>query len=113
MAPLAEGEGDIWRVSCKPSDGPGLVAASVAEACLYDWGGGLVWMRCPAGADLRAKLGAFDGHATLVRGDTATRPRFQPEPTGVARLSAGLRARFDPRGILNAGLMGQAMEGAA
>jgi glycolate oxidase FAD binding subunit len=31
---------------------------------------------------------------------------FHPESPAVARLSAGLRAQFDPRGILNAGLMG-------
>jgi glycolate oxidase FAD binding subunit len=30
---------------------------------------------------------------------------FHPEAPGVARLSAGLRRRFDPRGILNPGLM--------
>jgi glycolate oxidase FAD binding subunit len=33
---------------------------------------------------------------------------FQPETAGVAKLSAGLRARFDPKGIFNAGLMGGA-----
>jgi glycolate oxidase FAD binding subunit len=53
---------------------------------------------------LRAALGAFDGHATLVRG--SSQPRFHPEAAGVARITAGLRARFDPRGLLNTGLMG-------
>jgi glycolate oxidase FAD binding subunit len=32
--------------------------------------------------------------------------RFPPEVPAVARLAAGLRARFDPRGILNPGLLG-------
>jgi glycolate oxidase FAD binding subunit len=58
----------------------------------------------PEGTDLRTRLGAFDGHATLVRG--AGQAKFQPEPAPVAALSRGLRARFDPKGILNTGLMG-------
>jgi glycolate oxidase FAD binding subunit len=33
-------------------------------------------------------------------------PVFQPENPTVTALSKGLRAQFDPRGILNAGLMG-------
>lgn len=104
VAAFAGVEGDVWRVSCKPSDGPGLVAKSGAQGALYDWAGGLIWLRTAAGHDLRVALGAYDGHATLVRG--TGHARFEPESVGVARLSAGLRARFDPRGVLNAGLMG-------
>ena len=56
------------------------------------------------GTDLRARLGRYDGHATLLRADEAARalPRQEPEAPGVARLTAGLRAKFDPRGIFNA-----------
>ena len=96
--------GDVWRVSVKPSDGPKIVAASEANAAMFDWAGGLVWLLTDPGTDLRARLGAINGHATLIRG--SGQPRFHPEDTGVATLSAGLRQRFDPRGILNAGLMG-------
>lgn len=95
--------GDVWRLSVRASDAPGLVARAGALGCLYDWGGGLVWLLMPAGADLRARLGDFAGHATLVRGTGAA--VFQPERPGVAALTAGLRARFDPRGLFNAGLM--------
>ncbi|QUJ76400.1 FAD-binding protein [Sulfitobacter albidus] len=101
---FAQDGDDVWRVSCKPSDGPALAAKSGAEGVFYDWGGGLLWLRTAAGHDLRAALGRYDGHATLVRGNA--HPRFEPEAAGVAALSKGLRARFDPRGILNAGLMG-------
>jgi glycolate oxidase FAD binding subunit len=94
--------GDVWRVSCKPSAAPGLVARAGAEGVLYDWGGGLVWLRMAPGADLRSRLGAFDGHATLVRGAGRV---FHPEPAPVAALTAGLRQRFDPRGLFNPGLM--------
>jgi glycolate oxidase FAD binding subunit len=99
--------GDVWRISVKPSDAPGLVARIGGEAML-DWGGGLIWALVPEGTDLRARLGAFSGHATLVRGSIETRARiapFHPEPAALAAIAAGLRAQFDPRGILNPGLM--------
>jgi glycolate oxidase FAD binding subunit len=101
--------GDVWRLSVKPSDAPGLVARMGARAVVYDWGGGLIWALMPEGDDLRARLGDFAGHATLIRASEETRARiavFHPEPAPVAALTAGLRARFDPRGILNPGLMG-------
>lgn len=111
VAAFAEGEGDVWRVSCKPSDAPALAAKAAAEAHCYDWAGGVIWMRTVAGTDVRARMSEFDGHATLLRGADETRAKlgvFQPEAPGVARLTAGLRARFDPRGIFNSGLMGAA-----
>jgi len=88
-----------------------LAAKAGAEAHGYDWAGGLIWLRTAAGTDVRARLGVFDGHATFMRGAAEMRKAqgvFQPESAGVARLSAGLRARFDPRGIFNSGLMGAA-----
>ena len=99
--------GDVWRLSVKPSDGPEIARRSGAEV-MYDWGGGLIWALVPEGTDLRARLGAFAGHATLVRASEAVRTRiapFQPEPAPIAALAAGLRAQFDPRAILNPGLL--------
>ncbi len=100
---------DVWRLSVKPSDAPELVGGlPEGSATLYDWGGGLVWAAVAPGTDLRAAIGPFRGHATLIRASEATRsalPVFQPEPGPLAAISAGLRARFDPRGILNPGLM--------
>jgi glycolate oxidase FAD binding subunit len=104
VAPFHGTEGDVWRVSGAPTEGADLARRSGAEAVMYDWGGGLIWMSLPEGTDLRARLGDFDGHATLVRG--SGQPRFQPELAELAALSHGLRQRFDPKGILNAGLMG-------
>jgi glycolate dehydrogenase FAD-binding subunit len=101
-------EGDVWRVSVKPSDAPDLADRLRAEALLFDWGGGLIWALVPEGSDLRARAGRFDGHAMLVRASAATKARlgvFQPQPPALEAISAGLRARFDPRGILNTGLM--------
>jgi glycolate oxidase FAD binding subunit len=99
---LAEGAGDIWRVSCRPTEGAALAQSAGAEGALFDWAGGLIWLRTSAGTDLRSRLGRYDGHATLVRADAETRQRlgtFEPEAPGVARLTRGLRAQFDPRGL--------------
>lgn len=96
--------GDIWRISVKPSDAPGLVAALEAKTALYDWGGGLIWALMAVRTDVRARMQGVRGHATLVRGTGFA--RFQPEAEPLALISAGLRARFDPHGVLNAGLMG-------
>ncbi|MDX5402834.1 MAG: FAD-binding protein [Rhodobacterales bacterium] len=102
VTPFHDAPGDVWRLSVKPGDAPGIVARAGAEAVLYDWGGGLVWLRMAPGADLRARIAPFNGHATLVRADADTLARLpleQPEPAALAALSAGIRAKFDPRGI--------------
>ena len=104
---FARRPGDVWRLSVRPSDAPKIVAR-LGLPVRYDWGGGLVWVLAPAGTDLRALIGSFAGHATLIRASTGTRARiapFQPEPAANAAIAKGLRARFDPRGILNPGLM--------
>jgi len=97
-------DGDVWRVSVKPTDAPGI-AARIKGEVIFDWAGGLIWALMPEGTDLRARLGNFAGHATRVRGEGGG-ARFQPEAAPVAALAAALRGKFDPRGILNTGLMG-------
>ncbi|MGJ8626301.1 MAG: FAD-binding protein [Sulfitobacter sp.] len=102
-------DGDVWRVSCKPSDAPMLAKLAAPKAHYFDWAGGLIWLRMQDKCDLRSRLGSFDGHATLVRGVSETRQKcgvFHPEAPGIARITAGLRARFDSRGLFNVGLMG-------
>ena len=101
---FADQEGEVWRISTKPSDAPELAARLDAKALQYDWGGGLIWALTDTGRNLRATLGDFDGHATLVRGSAGV-PTFQPEAPALAAITAGLRAKFDPRGILNSGIM--------
>ncbi|PWE32354.1 2-hydroxy-acid oxidase [Maritimibacter sp. 55A14] len=109
VVPFHNREGDVWRFSVKPSDAPVIGARLGAAELIYDWGGGLIWALSERGADLRAAAAPFEGHATLVRAGAETRARlpvFQPEPAPLAAISARLRTRFDPRGILNPGLMG-------
>jgi len=105
---FADATGDVWRISTRPSLAAALAAKTNAIKLQYDWGGGLIWALVREGHDIRQNLGDFEGHATLVRASQSTREKvtpFQPEPAPLAAISNGLRAKFDPRGILNPGLM--------
>ncbi len=106
----------IWRISTAPTRGPELVSRlrrSLEAQCFYDWGGGLVWLAVrdagDAGASaIRATTKALGGHATLVRASTETRAAvdvFEPLAEGALRLTKGIKAAFDPAGILNPGRM--------
>ncbi|GAW34668.1 putative FAD-linked oxidoreductase [Roseovarius sp. A-2] len=111
VGPFHGREGDVWRISVKPTDAPGIVADLAGTEALYDWGGGLIWLLAPDGsgvnaARLRAAVAARGGHAMLIRGDRS-RATFAPLPAPVAALQEGLRQKFDPRQILNPGLMAQ------
>ncbi|MEJ6708356.1 MAG: FAD-binding protein [Amylibacter sp.] len=102
---FAGGVGDLWRISVKPSDGPRVGVALDGAKLLYDWGGGLVWAEVAAEMDVRGALSGITGHATLVRG-VGCGSVFEPKIGVLAEISHGLRAQFDPCGILNAGMMG-------
>lgn len=119
----------VARMSIKPSDfhemNFALQNAMPAHVRL-DWGGGLVWIGANADQlDYAAKyagngMSGSDalmqflhswclqngGHATLFKSADPSAPVFQPENAVVAEVSRKIRAQFDPRGILNAGLMG-------
>ncbi|MEK6216418.1 MAG: FAD-binding protein [Boseongicola sp.] len=102
-------QGDVWCLSVKPSDAAVIAERAAATDALYDWAGGRVWLCVAKGHDVRLALGEAGGHATLVRASDETKSRlrvFQPEAPPLAALAKGLRERFDPRGILNPGLMG-------
>ena len=102
LVPFEGKAGDVWRLSVKLSETPEILRRIGGEV-LLDWGGGLIWALLPEGTDLRAKAAPYTGHATCLRGHAAA---FEPEPAPAATLTRALRARFDPRGILNPGRMG-------
>jgi glycolate oxidase FAD binding subunit len=109
VEPLKGEQGDVWCLSVKPSDAAGIAERAAATDVLYDWGGGRVWLRVAEGRDVRGAFGEAGGHATLVRASDETKSKlsvFQPEAPPLAALAKGLRRQFDPRGILNPGLLG-------
>lgn len=104
---FADRPGDVWRLSVRPSEAPEALALA-GGAQLLDWGGARAWVLVPEGTDLRARLRAHGARAVLVRAAPATRAALgtgPPEDPVVAALSARLRARFDPRGVLGQGPM--------
>jgi glycolate oxidase FAD binding subunit len=102
-------DGAVWRISVKPSDGATVAAALPRPDLVMDWAGGLVWALVDEEVDVRGALRGIPGHATLVRASEPAKARwgvFPPEPAPVAAISRGLRAKFDPAGVLNPGRMG-------
>ncbi len=106
----------VWRIVCPPASGGAFgreLARETGGDLIYDWGGGLIWAALPPSADahagnLRAKLAAIEGHATLIRGSDPLRRAidvFHPHSDGVAALNRRVKSSFDPRDILNRGRM--------
>lgn len=100
---------DVWRIAVKPTDAPKVANALGSARLLLDWGGGLVWAGLSSGTDVRGLLKDIPGYAALVRAQPDTKRTlgvFEPEAKPLAMLAEGLRRQFDPRGILNPGVMG-------
>jgi glycolate oxidase FAD binding subunit len=113
--PLHGETGAIWRVSVRPSAGP-AVADSVVRAFgarwFMDWGGGLVWIAGPATEATHAAVmdaaRAGGGTWILLRAPEGLRASvavIPEEPPALARITAAVKAAFDPKGILNPGRM--------
>jgi len=106
----------VWRIVCPPASGGALGQALARETggdVIYDWGGGLIWAALPPkpdaqAAQVRSRVEAAGGHATLIRAADEVRRHvdvFQPQPPGLAALGERVRQSFDPRNILNRGRM--------
>ena len=106
----------LWRISTAPMRGAEIaarIAAQTEAEMLYDWAGGLVWMRLAPSDDAGAKvvrraMAADGGHATLVRADAAVRAAvevFEPLAPPLAALAKRVKESFDPRGVLGPGRM--------
>jgi glycolate oxidase FAD binding subunit len=107
-APLGAPEA-IWRVSVRPSAGPGILEAASRHGLtgFLDWGGGLVWLGGPASqanhdAVTQAALGA-GGVWWLMRAPDPLRAAvavLPPESPALVAISRRVKHAFDPRGIL-------------
>lgn len=93
-APVSGAE--IWRVSCVPTEAWGLAGRLPGADIAFDWAGGLVWVGCDAGVDVRGALQGR-GHATRLKGG--------PDWGAPSALERGVKAAFDPRGVFSPGGM--------
>lgn len=111
----AHGGDAVWRLSLPAAKAVAALRALVPLSPVWfmDWGGSLVWLAVPEGADagagaIHGAAAAAGGHATLVRASEAIRARvpvFRPPDPALMQITAGLKACFDPAGVLNPGRM--------
>jgi len=114
LAPLeAHATDAVWRVSVRPSAGPGVLQAAsdlFGGRGYLDWGGGLAWIAGPgtatAHAVVEAATRAAGGAWMLMRAPDSLRTAVHvipPEPEPLARITRRVKAALDPQSILNPG----------
>ncbi len=116
LAFIPTGSANVWRISSTPKAAAKIVTQirkHMPAETYYDWSGGLIWLETPASADagaadVRRAVATHGGYATLIRADAKVRQSvdvFQPLSPELERLTRGLKAAFDPEGLLNPGRM--------
>jgi glycolate oxidase FAD binding subunit len=97
-----KGDLPLWRLSL-PASTPSL---QITGKQLITWGGAERWFKTDAEAvDIRARVTAHGGHATLFSRGGKTTGVFQPLPLPLMKYHHRLKNQFDPRGVLNRGRM--------
>jgi len=92
----------LWRISVPSTTGP----LQLGGAPLFEWGGALRWLRSDMpGAQLRERVAAAGGHATLFRGGDRSVGAFTPLAPALLAIHKRLKLEFDPQGVFNPGRM--------
>ncbi len=99
-AAFFSGDLPLWRLSL-PACTPPL---DLDGKQLITWGGAERWLKTNAAAtEIRPRLAASGGHATLFAVGEKSVGVFHPLPAALMKYHARLKKLFDPRGILNRG----------
>jgi glycolate oxidase FAD binding subunit len=100
--PFFAWDAPLWRLSL-PSNAPQI---ELPGAQLIEWGGALRWLKTNADSGtVRGATARAGGHATLFRAGEKAEGAFTALPPVLVQLHRGLKAVFDPAGILNPGRM--------
>jgi glycolate oxidase FAD binding subunit len=92
----------LWRISVPSTTGP----LQLGGAQLFEWGGALRWLRSDMpGTQLRERVAAAGGHATLFRGGDRSVGAFTPLAPALLAIHKRLKLEFDPEGVFNPGRM--------
>lgn len=96
--PFFNGTPSLWRLSV-----PATTAPHAGEGSLFEWNGGVRWVKTDEDAAvLRARVSKVGGTALHWRGrESGT--MFHPLPPAVLEIHRRLKQRFDPHGIFNRG----------
>lgn len=89
----------LWRISLKPQNG----LLHLPGNTLIDWGGAQYWIKSDAGFEALSELvRPYGGYVTGFGGHDQGALSDVPQDA-VLKLNRGLKAAFDPAGILNPG----------
>ncbi|MEE9355915.1 MAG: glycolate oxidase subunit GlcE [Methylococcaceae bacterium] len=90
--------GNLWRFSVPAAEPP----INLSGKWLYDWGGGLRWIKTDEPANLIfRKLHSVKGHAQFFKGGDRSQEIYQPLESPLQKLNEQVKRAFDPVGILN------------
>jgi len=97
----------LWRLSL-PADNDWVDIENYLDGdCLIDWGGALVWLISDEKPEkIFSHAETLGGHARLFRDNNGgVGSRLQPLSPGLLNWHKKIKHAFDPKGILNPGLM--------
>lgn len=91
-------EMSVWRLCLPPATKP----LTMAGEWIYDWAGGLRWLKTeePAEAVFTAAAQAY-GHARLFRSQNRKGDVFQPLTGKLKQLNQNIKQAFDPHDLFN------------
>jgi glycolate oxidase FAD binding subunit len=110
----------LWRLLL-PASHAARVAAAIGGAALYDWGGSRVFVTTneetvrTQGKLLRSMVEQAGGSACLFKAPASLRQAFgafHPRPKAHHDLAERIRARFDPKNVLNPAKLAPVTQGA-
>jgi len=105
--PFFKSEKPLWRLSLPVASDWVGIETKLDGDCLIDWGGAQVWLSSGETPEkIFAHAETLGGHARLFRQiNSELESRLQPLAPGLLSWHKKIKHAFDPKGILNPGIM--------